>query len=322
MAENTEVVHSQEPKAEEIPQSLHERMEKSVADKWQSAATESAAAAAPAAEETPKAEPDGSESSAAETTQNESEKPQVTPEQLADKKFWGGLDKAGWERMEKHFPVETAHVKAAQAAATRIVNEARKETPKPAEERTDAPKQQLSPELQQAFRKMQSLDETEALEGFREMQRITLRESLPEFGLDPDRAAAEKVAINAYAIAAKALPELDSLDLNALDAVVESDPVLVALVKTANVDNVAIAMQAAGRQLLAKQKADSDKAAADKAAKDREKAEKQAKLRSNASIPGSVIAEAPGGATSKAKPSMEEFVANEWNKEAARATAT
>lgn len=313
--ETPEVTQTEEPKAEETPQSLPDRMLKSASEAWQSAAEESAPADTP---ETPEAPAADAPEPKADETPKEPESEKITPDQLADKAFWGRLDKAGWERMEREHPVATAIVKAGQAAATRIVNEARKETPKPAEERTDTTKQEtLSPEMTAAFAKMQSLDQTEALEGFREMQKLALLETLPQFGFDPNRAKAEQLASESYSQAVGEMPELGKLDPIALDAVVEADPVLMALVETGTKKNVVVAMKRAGETLISKQKAESDNAAAKQREKDEQTKRHQQKLRSNASIPGQVVVEQPSGGSPKGKPSMEEFAAKLYNEAAA-----
>jgi hypothetical protein len=251
----------------------------------------------------------------------------ITPEQLADPKFWGQLDKPGWERMERDFPVATRHVKAAQAAATKIVNAARQTTPKPAEERTETQtqqKQSLTPELQEAWRKKNSFDPAEALEGEREWNKLILRESLPEFGFDPAAHQAHAIATSAYAAAIEVLPDLKQFSDAELDAAVESDPALMRMLSVADklpdnasrVEMIAGVMIKAGQTLTAQKQSATAKQAAAEAAKNETTKLKQAKERSNANVASSAVAETSASGAPRKKPSMEERAAEMWNEAA------
>lgn len=255
------------------------------------------------------ANPDGSEKPAAEASPSQPEKLAVTAEQLADTKYWGALDEDGWKRMERDYPVETKYVKSAQAAATRIVNTARKEAPKPPEEarHDDArPDDEPSAELIAAVEMTQSLDSKEAAKGHLLIAELTASAVLKKGGIDPNRAQAEATMAEAAAIATKILPELKKLNSDELDAAAEESPVLMALINTGNADNVALAMVEAGRVVIGRKsaKAAADKAAADKAAADAKKEATLKIVQSNAK-PASATLLTPHGAAPDTRTARE-----------------
>lgn len=332
MDEETQVTgvdEAPQPKAEETPLSLSERIEKSVTEQWQRAATEESASEPEAAAEEATEQPAGSEQRAEGTTETAPEKFEVTPEQLADTKFWGGLDKAGWERMQQHYPVATQLVKAAQAAGTRIVNEARRTAPPTAETANEKPTEaQPSPELMAAIQKANSMNDKEAAEGLQKVIELTLESALPKFGVDPaaNRVAAMEQA--ALKVAIEEMPVIASYSENELVEAIKGDPALVRLVgivdqvkdERARVEMAASIIMRAGQTVAEQRKGQADSQAATKQAEIDKKKNVQRKVNSNASIPSSTVAESPSGGAPKGRPTIKEFVEKEWAKVAGQPT--
>lgn len=316
MAEKTEVVTT--PEAEPETESLDTKMTKFVGQKYgEAVAAENSAEAVTETTEAPAADAPADEP--AEEPAPKAEE-LFTTEQLSDPKFWDRLDKAGWEKAAKLHPVETSRVKAGYAAASKIAEEARKAKPEPKEERDDSSTQKLSPEMTEVLRKIDSLDPAERAEGLDSYVELKMAEKLPKFGFNPNQAKAAQLASSAYDLAVAELPDLGKIDLQVLDAAVESDPVLLALVSTGNVQNVAVAMKRAGENVIAKQKADQDKAAAEQRAKDAKTKETQRKVKSNASIPSNVVVESPAGSAPTDRPKgqrtdadMQKFVDEQYD---------
>lgn len=287
------------PPAEE-PKSLREHLGEVYDERISKAGAEEPAAAVPAAEGAPKANPDGSQAPAEEAPKPEPEKIEVTPEQLADSKYWGSLDRVGWERMERDFPVATKYAKAGQAAASRMVNEARRQAPPP-KERTEAqPDDEPSAELLAAVELTQSLDSKEAAKGHLLIAKLTTPTVLRENGIDTARSKADAIYAEAYQLATEELPEIGTLiaqHAKDLDAIVDASPALTALSETGTPKNIAIAMVEAGRMLAERKKSAAATAAAAtaQAAADEKKKEMQRVVKSNAR-PASADVLAPHGA--------------------------
>ena len=225
--------------------------------------TSEAGAADPATETptpadgTPPASQDGAEAKPVETPTPEPEKLEVTPERLADSKFWGSLTKEQWALMERDHPVETKLIKSAQAAATRIVNAARTqpspETPTPT--RIDAsPDDEPSPEFLAAYEMSQSFDPKEAAKGQLRMMQLAAPTVLKENGFDPNRAKSDAVIASAYQQATEAFPELATFEPKELEAVIDGSRALLALVNTGTAENIALAMEESGRILSERKK--------------------------------------------------------------------
>jgi hypothetical protein len=317
----TEVVATTETKPE-VTESLTESMAKFVEGEYGKAAAEESSAAQ--TEETTEAKAaDTTEAKADETPVQAAPEP-FTTEQISDPKFWDSLDKAGWERAAKLHPVETARVKASYAAASKIAAAAKAKS-EPAEERTEAPKQ-LNADWKEALRKANSLDEDEAIEGQRLIAKLTLREALPEFGINPAETQARAIERNAYQIAVEGLPELDSLSDDVLNAAVEADPFLMQNVQIAaslpaqqSVALLANVMKQAGSAVLAKQKAEETSKAATAAAEAEKKQAQQKKVRSNANIASNVVVEQPFAGKPTKDETPEQYINRMWQEAAARA---
>jgi len=256
------------------------------------------AAPAPAAGEakTDEAKPDTKEAAA---------KVEVAPEQLGDPKYWGSLDADGWQRMERDYPVETKHVKAAQAAATRIVNEARKSTQEPPKEESNATpmKPDLTEAIKAAKRKRDSLDEDESLEGELELAELLTqqREGKRREVLAAQQKEMNGILANAKELAVAEEPELANTSDDELDAVVDKSPKMrralsaaihhpdsaqrAQLIADVMVDAYGVlkSTRQSATATEAKRKAD-EKTAAD-----------QARMRSNANNSSVPIAETPSG---------------------------
>ena len=318
-------VSTQETKAE-APQSMAERMEKSVGEAWLRAATESApettetteaeqAAETPAAEEV--------EAKADETKDEVTELP-WTAEQMRDPKFYDRLDKAGWELLEKYSPAMAAKaekVKAVYSALGKVTSPKYQQELQP-ETRSEAPAEESDAALQAAILQANSLDPKEAALGLKTIIKLTVGEMLPEYGFDPVQAKAAKVASNAYATVVAKTPEIASLDLKELDAVVEGDESLSTLIAVAEglpddkrVQITASVMRTAGERLLATKKAEKAAADAQTAAQVAAKQKTQKKVQSNANLSSAAVIEAPAsGARTTAKKSIEQFVHDEYAK--------
>lgn len=246
---------------------------------------------------------------------------EVSPEQLADTKYWGSLDKAGWERMERDYPVATAHVKAAISAGSRIVQAAKAEAktavPPPQEQQA----QPTSTSFDEAFERSQSLDPDEAKRGFMDAVALFVREQvLPQAGVDPVEGQAKAIASSAYEQALAEVPELQELqDDKELDAVVDSDPGLLELLQIASESDKATAarlttrvMVTAARTVLqnraTKAKADETAKAAKEAEDKRAEDAKQKRLRANQQSPSQVALKSQVGASPKRTPTTEDVV--------------
>lgn len=325
MAEETIVATPQEPTpAAEQPVPFSERVEKLIADNW-SRVTEENATEEPAAAELQA--PAGSGKPSDETKpQAETAPPEdgwipPTPEQTADTKFWGGLDKAGWERMERDFPVATAHVKAAIAAGSRFVNEARKAAQQPPAEAANAqPTDTSNAELLAAMEKANSLDPKEAAEGLQKIVDLRLKPMLKEYGLDPVMASANRVYRNAYASVVEVMPEIAKLDPKELDAVVDSNPALLDLLDTATdelpekkrIAITASVMKVAAQTVVAKKASETATNAANEQRKIEATKAAQRKVNSNANIVSNVVVESPAGGAPKGKKTVMEIIEEKW----------
>lgn len=298
-AEETPV--PQTPPAEpEAPKSLRERQE-AIVDRFTSeaeAVDDAAAANTPAAEGTQTADPAGSEANAEETPVPQPERIEVTPEQLADTKYWGGLDAEGWKRMERDYPVATKIVKAGQAASSRLVNEARKQTPPVQQREAEPSNDEPSAELLAAVEMSQSLDPKEAAKGHLRIAKLTASVVLKEGGVDPERNRASAIQSEAYSAAVAELPALATLNAVELDEVLDSTRYLKALVNVGTPEALAEAMIGAGQILIDRKTAAETSAAQQRkaAAVDLKKKETQAIVRSNAN-PASAAALNPHGAS-------------------------
>lgn len=313
------------PAAPEKP--LSERMEEFAVKQFEQVAAEESDTET--TETTEQTAPQGEQSDAdGKTTETQEAKPEeITPEQIADPAFWGRLDKAGWERMEREYPVQTRHVKAAQQAASRIVNEARKTAQTPAEPANGKPTEpSISTELQDAIRRANDLDETVAAKGLKDIVRLTLKEALPEFGLNPDAAKASAIAQTAYASVVAETPEIANLDLKELDAIVDASPALTNILNRAQTlpDDIRTSltmdvMRQAADSLMTKKKAEQEATAAREANKTAKVKETQRKVNSNASIPSNAVVNSPAAGAPTGKKTVEQFVNEQWEKVAAKA---
>lgn len=316
-----EVVTPPAPQAP--PPSLQERMAKSVAEAWPGATTDSATAPAPSAEVPAVEAPTGVVPAVVETTPpaavaaSQVDTPYTT-EELRDQAFWGRLDKDGWAKVERLHPVETARVKAAQAAAARIVNAARKEVPAEVVPPTTppAPEPDLAPDQQAILDAIELGTPQERFKAYQQLAALTVQ-SVPE--IQATRASSKRAELmqQAHDIAVNgdestglpAFPELDGLDTDALNAAFESDAEAKVMASIGTPAAIALAMRRAGQTVLAKKQADTAKFAAD-----------QDKLRRNANNPPSnAVAPGAGGPIPTKPQTMAEYVASEYAKVAVRA---
>jgi hypothetical protein len=326
---STEVAQTPVPEQAATPEPLSKRMEKTVTAQWlDSVAKENASAQTPAAEEAPTAQPAGSEQKAEEAQPELKADDPFTPEQIADPKFWAGLDKAGWEKAVKLHPVETDRVKRAFAASTRIVNEAKNQVKnQPAGNTNEAPanaEPAISPELMDAVQRANSLDARESAKGLKDIVRHVLKDALPEFGFDPNAAKAQSIMRNAYASVVADLPETSTIDGKELDAVIDADPHLTKMIATADTlpdaprtEIYASVMRKAVDTVIASKKSESDAAALKAAAENKKKAEEQKRVRSNVNIASNSVVESPSGGAPQGKKSIRESVLQKWNEAAA-----
>lgn len=273
------------PAAEEKPPSIDDRLG-AIVDKFTSQAdAEETAPEKPAAEAAPakaEAKPDGSEAKPGETPAQPG-KIVATDEQLADPAFWGSLQTAEqWQAMERDYPVETRHVKAAQAAASRIVNAARKDaaaTPPPKRDDATPSDEEFSPEYLEAIELSQSLDVKEAAKGRRLLAKFDAAVIAKEIGIDPEQSKADAVAQTAYRAALEqaadfGVPELAKYDMLELAKIVEADPALKYLVEVVGTpEAITSAMLSSAKTYKEQKAAAATKAAADKAAADAKAAE-------------------------------------------------
>ena len=252
--------------------------------------------------EEPKEEPaDETPTEEVEAKPEEPTEPQpepFTPEQIADPKHWDRLDKAGWERAEKLHPVETARVKAAYAAASRIAAAAQKEAKvPPAEERIDATQKSLADEEAELLAKMDSLNDSERAQAMREFTKRVVREVVPELtGIRPESVKAREIEGEAYRLAVAAVPEIANYSDKELDAVVEADAEMMADVELAvslpeqqAAALLASVMKRAARQVGAQKAAAAADAEAKRKAEEARLADKQKRVRANANNPSNVL---------------------------------
>lgn len=330
-----------DPQTPEATPPLHERLERLVPDDFfdsPASAVEPATVAAPTdgtPESQPSAEAKPDETPAAETWVA------PTADQLKDKAWWGALSKEGWTRAEKDHPVEAHHVKAAQAAATRIVNEAQAEaqrireaTPAPpatAERSTEPSDDEPSEELIALAEQLDSMDPKERAKALLKVVRASAPVVAKEIGVDPARNRADAVLHAAMVEAistAEKLPEAQRFDLGAmirndadraqLDKIADDSPELAALLATGTKANIAIALTAAGKVLHAqKQTAAADaKRTQDAATAEVKKKELQKTIQGNARPATAAIVQ-PHGATPAGKVPIRqrlEKIADEWPK--------
>lgn len=258
-------------------------------------------------------------------------KVEVTPEQLADSKYWGSLDHEGWERMERDYPVETKSIKTAQATINRMMSEARAEVDRiknegaptqPTEPRTEQHDDEPSEELIAAIERARSLDPIEAAKGEIEKQRLLAGLVAKEIGFDSSAAREAKVYQGALAKAAKEVPELASFvgnkdDRLALDKIIDQSPSLSRLSQLGGEENYMTVMIEAGRTLKAQRA--SEKAAADaaatQAAADAKKKERQGIVQSNARTAAGEITQ-PHGTTTAAK-TIDQRLSDRYDREVA-----
>lgn len=318
--DTTTVTPAPETKADEKPLSARERGLKVATEAWQRAATEESAAdttekPAEATAAAPAPEP------AAEAPETKAEEP-FKPEQLSDRKFWDSLDKAGWAKAEKLHPVETARVKAAYVAAGRIAEEARQQAAqnRPAAPATEQPvDKKASPELREAIRKANSLDEDESAEGLQAIVKLTIPSALKEFGINTDEAKTVALEQMAYATVVAENPAIAEVDLKAMNDVVIAQPALANMLDIAATmpDEQRVAITAnviriASGAVMAQQKAVSEAAAAKKAAETEKTRKTQATVRSNAANPANVVVESPSGGAPAGKPDWKKNVEQRW----------
>lgn len=289
------------PSRREVLEGRYDAFEKSQASAQEPAAVETPADGTPAKAAT---DQPAAEVKAAETTPAQPEKIVATSEQLADSAFWGGLTSDQWKAMERDYPVQTKDVKAAKAAATRIVNEARKQAPPaaPATERQATPTEdEPSAELVAAVEMSQDLDPKISAKGHLAIARLTAATVAKEIGVDPERGKADVLATSAYQTAVAEMPELKGYDLQELAKIVDESPALLALVKTGTVENIALAMVESGKVYKASKATAATTEATTKAAAAAEakKKETQAVVKSNARPATSDLVKPSGAAPAK-----------------------
>lgn len=250
---------------------------------------------------------------------------EVTPEQLADTKYWGGLDADGWKRMERDYPVATAHVKAGQAAASRFLTEARKAAPPPPERPDKTPSdEEFSAEYLEAVELSQSFDIKEAAKGRRLLAKLDAQVIAKEIGVDPAQNQAQALAQSAYALALEqsheaGVPELATYDMRELQKIVESDPALLYLVETVGTKEAIATAMVSSAKVLKTQKAS---AAVAKTATDAQTKADEAKkanlkvVQSNARPASADLVSSKGAPP--AKPSAWEKKSQAYDREVAR----
>lgn len=313
--------------AAEQPQSLEQRMN-AIYEQHEStvAAQDATTADKPVTESQPAeadAKPDG-EVVAAEATPTEAQKVVVTDEEMRDQAFWGRLDKAGWERMERDYPVQTSLIKSAQSAASKLVEAARKAAPPAPESRTEAqPEEEFSPEYLAAVELSQSLDTIEAARGRRQLLKMEAEIIAKEIGVDPNRNKANALVNESVRLASEAMPELTSLASTEagraeIDAVIDANPALAALVATNIPANLAIVLQEAGKTVIANRKATAGKASVEKAKADavQKKQETQKVVQANARPASADVVNSRGAGAGK--PSMREAMEAKFDRAVAR----
>lgn len=331
MSQETENVSTPEqPRASESSP-LSERMAQAVSEKWQAAQTEAPVATESATAETQSAAessptPEGAEPQAAETTPvtakpASGDEVPFSPEQLGDPAFWGGLDKEGWAKAERLHPVETKHIKSAQAAATRIVNKARKEvaTPEPVPA-TQTAEEPLDSELQEI---LDAIDLGGPQERVNALRRLVQREVavVPEVKAQREQSKVQQVINEARDLAMNgdlemglpAMPEVDTLDEAELDAAYEKDPEAQALTKVGTPLTIALAIRRVTQTVLAQKR----NAVAEKKYQD-----EQAVLRRNADTPPSnAVTSRAGGPVLKQGETPQQFVSRQWAESAKRSNS-
>lgn len=320
MEPETEVVQAPPPQAP--PPSLQERMTESVAAAWPGATTDSATVAAPSAEVPAVEAPAGVVPAPVETTPPAplavADDTPYTPEQLKDSAFWGSLDREGWAKAERLHPVETKLIKSAQAAASRLVNAARKEAPaEPVQPAQPAEEAELTPEHQALLDTIELGTPKERFDAYQKLAAMTVQ-SQPEVRAvreKEQRAAlmqqARDIAVNGDEEAGlPPFPELEGFDEATLNAAYAKDPEARALASIGTPQAIGLAMRRVGQTVLAQKHADTVKFEAE-----------QEQIRRNANTPVSNAVRPGAGGPIPTKPQTPlEFVLSEWGKAAVRAS--
>jgi hypothetical protein len=308
-----------QPEATE-PKPLRERLEAIVDQHSEAEAADPAAAQAPATDGD-QAPQTGSEQ-AAETPVQEPEKIEVTADQLADSKYWGALDAEGWKRMERDYPVQTKFIKSAQAAATRIVNDARRADPngsaaQPQSTRTDQPSDDEPSEefVAEVETVLSELDPKKAAKGLLKIIRSQASTIAKEIGVDPNRNRAEAVFAQALTSAVEQHADIakfmqNDADRAALDEIADSRPELNALISTGTAENIAIAMVAAGKDLSARKQSEANKV---KQAEIDKKAKETRQIVQSNARPASAEMLAPHGANPPGKPPLSKRLSDKYD---------
>lgn len=276
------------PAAEEKPPSIDDRLG-AIVDKFTSKAdAEETAPEKPEAEAAPakaEAKPDGGEAKPGEAIPVVPEKVVVSPDQLADRAYWGALDADGWKRMERDYPAETKLVKAWQSTVSAQENRHRREleelrATKPAETRIDTQSDEPSQELIDAVAMSQDFDPKVAAKGHLLVARLTASTVAKEIGVDPEQSRADAVAQTAYKAALEqaagfGVPELATYNMLELAKIVEADPALKYLVEVVGTPEAITSAMLSSAKTYKEQKAAvaAKKAADDKAAADAKAAE-------------------------------------------------
>lgn len=307
MADEPITPEAQATPATEQPKSLHERLESIVDQHTSEVAAADATVETPAAAGTPaqaSADPTGS-AAPAETPAPEPEKIVVTDEQLADTAYWGALDEDGWKRMARDYPTHTTLSRKWQGVVSKVANKNRQAAPPPANTRSETIDAEPSPELLDAVIMSQSLDPKEAARGHLLIAKLTAPNVLRENGYDPDVAKANESFREAASIAVEAMPALLPLireHVEELDVIADEHPALKALAATGDPQNIAIALQEAGKIFVERKTAVASKAKsdADAAVAEAKKKELQKIVKSNAR-PASADVMASHGATPQPK---------------------
>lgn len=307
----TGVTTTEPATAQQQPESLDVSVEKSVLAKWERAQADESEGAG--------VEPSTGEPGQ-QTADAQPQKVPVTPEQLADSKYWGGLDKEGWARMERDYPVESKSVKSAYATASKIAGEARKLA------RAEAAQAPLDNDAEEAYRLYNSLNEEEHRRGMDMLLDIKIRQTLPKIGIDPVAGEAQAVVREAYSHALSVMPELADIADKDLDAVVDADEGMLddlRLAATLNKEQrlalTSSVMRRAGRAVLANKQAAASATDAQQKAETAKRAAAQQRAKSNMNNPAALVADTASGRTPSAEMTMEEYVHKRWNAEAQRA---
>jgi hypothetical protein len=328
MADEVEVVApaAEQPEAAKPPshrEVLEQRFDKFVQSESEGATQDAPAGEKPADEAPVKPEAAAADAKPDEKTPvEEPAKIEVTPEQLADTKYWGSLDADGWKRMERDYPVATAHVKAGQAAASRIVAEKRAAvaaTPPPERHDETPSDEEFSPEYLEAVELSQSLDVKEAAKGRRLLAKFDAQVIAKEIGVDPEANKQQAVAQSAFTAAVKEVPELAKYDMQELAKIVEADPALKYLVEEVGTVQAITAALISSGKTYRDQKVHADvakKAAEAQAEADKKKNANLKVVQSNARPASADLVNGKGAPP--AKPSAWERKSQRYDQEVAR----